>query len=637
MCELLPSIWRFLQSWWRCFFLHPCRFSPRPSARTHISAFGRACFVVAFVIGNGSGTVAAQDRAAAYSHELVSETEGQLSAVGEQQVQAKLAFLRGLKLQGHGDFSGAQAAFEAALALDPANVDIALRLARIAVLLSQPQHGLQVLRESLMRNPSDPDAYLHLANFCETVAASLEKGAASDDSGTSEGEAAMLRVQAEDVSRMAVEKFPQYPSVYWQLLRLYLAQNRKPHAQEMLEKAIARDDADPYYWLEIGQQAQQAWPLSDRDHYDEYLATTNRIYDRALAAAGEDTAVKDQVADYFSQTRQYDRAVAIYKSTIAQSPGMLLTREKLARVLGVLERHDEKLTALTELVRINPHDARIQKFIGSEYQGRADLPKAIGHFMAAVKAGENDAAFFHELLDLMLAEGMVDEALPVVRRAYFLYPDSFALAVQLARVHAKLKDWDAALRTFRSAEESVDADNGAGADQLDDQFYFEYGTVAQQAGQHARAEWLFRKSSDRVPKDAPERNARAYAALARVWLDQGKRVAEAAELIGIAIDLEPNSPAYLTSLGRCHYLRGDYDKAIEALRKAEAASEQASAVTLNQLAMALFRQGSAPQAITLLQRAVNLDDATDEMRARLNAYREGKDPDPPPVSDASEA
>ena len=232
---------------------------------------------------------------------------------------------------------------------------------------------------------------------------------------------------------------------------------------------------------------------------------------------------------------------------------------------------------------------------------------------------------------------MVNEALPVVRRAYFLYPDSFALAVQLARVHAKLKDWDAALRAFQSAENRVDSDNGAGADKLDDQFYFEYGTVAQQAGQHARAEWLFRKSSDRVPKDTPERNARAYDALARVWLDQGKRVAEAAELIGIAIDLEPNSPAYLTSLGRCHYLRGDYDKAIEALRKAEAASGHPSAVTLNQLAMALFRKGSPAQAITLLQRAVDLDDATDEMRARLKAYREGKDPDPPPVSDVSEA
>ncbi|MEZ5328001.1 MAG: tetratricopeptide repeat protein [Verrucomicrobiales bacterium] len=596
----------------------------------------RTCFrtlvcAAACAFAAGEGAVAQEEKAAVYSHAPVSEGTGELSAAGEQRVLARVAFLKGVKLQGRGDFSGAEEALESALALDPASITIALKLARTAMLLSEPQHALQVLRDSLMRNAENPQAYLNLAQFCENVADNLEKIAQADESGTTEGEAAMLRVQAEDVLLTAVEKFPEYPSVYWQLLRLYLAQNRKPHAQEMLRKAIARNDSDPYYWLEIGQQAQQAWPLADREHYDEHLAITNQVYERALAAAAGNAEVNDRVADYFSQTRQYDRAVELYQRAITQSPGMLLAREKLARVLGVLGQHDEKLAALTELVRINPYDARIQKFIGGEFQGRADRRKAIDHYLAATKAGENDAVFLHDLIDLMLAEKMVNEALPVVRRAYFLYPDSFAISVQLARVHAEMRDWNGALRAFRAAEKGVDAD------ELDDQFYFEYGTVAQQAGLHAQAEWLFRKSSERVSKNTPERNARVYDALARVWLDQGKRIAEAAELIGIAIDLEPDSSAYLVSLGRCHYLRGDYDKAIEVLSKAEKADEQPSAVTLNQLAMAEFRMGNPERAIALLERALTLGDATDAMRSRLKSYRAGKDPDPPPVSAESEA
>lgn len=575
------------------------------------------------------------DDASVFAHVPVAESAAQLSSEGKQRVLAQLAFFRGARYQGRGNFSAAQVEFESALAFDPTNVELAMRLARIAMTLNQPQRGLQVLRDSLTNNIDQPKAYLHLAEFCENVADQLDRQAATDDSGTSESEAAMIRVQAEDVSLMALEKFPQYPSVYWQLLRLYLAQNRKEHARAMMERAIARDDADPFYWLEMGSQAQQAWPLSDRERTDEHLKIINAIYDRAIDTAGENAEVIDQVADFFSQTRQYDRAVELYRRVIELNPGMLLAREKLARVLGVLERHEEKLSELTKLVQINPYDVRIQKFIGNEFQGRGDPSRAIHHFLEAIKAGENEAVFFHDLVQLMLAEGMVEEALPVVRRAHFLYPESFSLTVQLARVLAGAKDWDEALRAYRTAEKLVDEEKRP--ELLDDEFFFEFGSVAQEAGLPVRAAHLFRKSTASVPKQEPQRAAKAYAALASVWLDQGERVAEAVELLGLAIDLEPDTPAYFTSLGRCHYLKGEHALAVEALRKAaELTADDPSPVVLNHLAMALFRSGNRTQAVITLERAIELEGADSEMRARLDSYRKGEDFDPLPVTDGSE-
>ncbi|MGK0184644.1 MAG: tetratricopeptide (TPR) repeat protein [Verrucomicrobiales bacterium] len=621
MCELPLTNWRILPFRLRLFFL----------ASLPVSASAVLCTCICtsvLLVGDVAGQ---EEQASVYAHVPVSSEGGvvQLSDVGEKRIRAQLAFARGAQFYSKGDLTAAQQAFESALQLDPSNVELAMRLARIAAALSQPQHGLQILRASLTRNPENVKGYLHLAEFCESVADLLDRQAVTDESGTSESEAAMLRVQAEDVALRAVEKFPQYPSVYWRLLRQYLAQDRKAHAQAMMRLAIAREDTDPYYWLEMGQQAQQAWPLADQEQFDAHLDILNSVYARALVVAGDSAEVIDQIADYFSQTRQYDRAVELYGRVIDLNPGMLLTREKLARVLGVLERHDDKLAALEELVQINPHDVRIRKFIGSEYQGRNDRRRAIAHFLAAIRAGETDAVFYHKLIELMLSEGMQQEALPVIRRAHFLYPDSFPITVQLARVHGEVKDWDSALRAFRSAEKTAE-DQGQ-VDVLDDSFYFEYGNVAKEAGQSARAAHLFRKSTASVPGETPERAAKAYAALAQVWLDQGERIAEAAELIGLAIDLEPETPAYFTSLGRCHYLRGDYVEAVEALRKAEElADEKPGPVILNQLAMALFRMGDVRVAVAVLERAVALPAATSEMRMRLDSYRRGEDFDPLP-------
>ena len=557
--------------------------------------------------------------AAVYAHRA-DVRRGKLSPQSQARTEALLAFYKGARLEARGNLSGAQAAFEAALELDPASAGLASKLARIAAALGEPQYGLRVLRESLENNPTDPQAYLNLAKFCEAAAERLEQSAAEDETGTSEGEAAMLRVQGQDAAQMAVSKFPDRPEVYWQLLRAYLAQNRKEAARKMVQTAITRGVPSPGYWLQMGELAQQAWPLADSESYDAHLTAINAIYEKALVRANDNPAAIVSVADYYSQTRQYDRAVELYRQVINLDPTLLLAREKLARVLGVLQLGDEKLRALTELVTINPHNSRIQKFIGDEYKRRDDPQRAIEHYLAAVKAGEDDPVFLGQLIEQMLDEGMAETALPVIKRAHFLYPDAFSITLSLARAYTNLEHWSDALRSFRSAERQVQQES---AEFLDSAFYFEYGTVAQRAQQQPRAALLFRKSIAAAPREEPRRAAEAYAALGRMWLDQGERIAEAAELIRRAIKLEPERPEYLASLGRYHILKSDYPRAIEILRQAEKAANRPIADILDNLAQALYHSGEVEDAVRILERAASLPDATAEMADRLANYRGG--------------
>ena len=561
--------------------------------------------------------------AAVYSDHFLS-VQTPLSGNSEKKLKALTSYYRGAHLESRGSRERAFEAYSEALGHDASNVYLARNLARLARAMGKTQNGLQILRESLRRNQGDPQAYLDLARFCESVAAEADR--APDNEG--EGEAAMLRVQALDVAQMAGEKFPSWTPAYWQQLRIHLAEARKDLAQEMVTKAIAREGESVGYWLEMGRLAQQAWPLADRETYDKHVAIINDIYAKALASADEDAFTLDRVADYYSQTSQYDRAVELYQKVIEQRPDMLVTREKLARLYGVLEQPDKKLETLEALIQINPHEARLQKFIGSEYETQGEMNKAIDHYLDAIKAGESDAVFYEALIGHTIQAQRTAEALPIIKRARFLYPEADSIGVSLARAYADLRDWNGAMRTFRAIEKRGD---DATPGTLNNDFYFHYGIAAREAGKLPRAAVLLRKSITIVPREEPERAAPAYNALGALWLDQDDNIDEAGELIRLANELKPDHPAHLESLGWYHFKKRAPEKAMEIFVQAETLLKKKNAPSpaslLVRMAHVHLENGDKSKAIALLERAAAQEDSTDKVTGLLNDLKSPESPE----------
>ena len=548
--------------------------------------------------------------ASLFAHNFLDEAP--VSTGSQEKTEALLAFYKGVRLQRIGNYTGAQTAFEEALALDSSNVTLANRLAHLSAALNEPQHGLQVLRGSLSQNSENPVAYINLAQFCVQLSKQRQKEAEESEDGEGEGEAAMLGVQALDVSLMAVERFPEFPAVYALPLELYLAQNAQDQAQAMLIKAIAREDANPVYWLEIARFAQRAWKLDE----DENLKRVNGIYDKAIAssrALADDQNLAetlDQTADYLSQTHQYDRAVDLYRQAINKAPALLVTREKLGHILGVLDLHDEKLEVFEELVAIDPADARVQISIGDERLRRQDSEKAIGHYLAAIDAGESDPVFYEKVVRLMLDANQTASALPVLKRAHFLYPEATSIAFLLAKSYSEVGELDASLRAFKTLESDIEAareeaesattdnENGSAEDkddpkreiavlpELPQDFYFHYGNAAALAKRHVQAAHLFRKGiAAQSAEQEPGVIAKYQHAAGEALLAAGDRLAETSRLLSRAHQLAPENPNYLDALARCHHAKGETAKAIE-----------------------------------LLRRAVSLPEATEEMRQRLREF-----------------
>jgi tetratricopeptide (TPR) repeat protein len=181
---------------------------------------------------------------------------------------------------------------------------------------------------------------------------------------------------------------------------------------------------------------------------------------------------------------------------------------------------------------------------------------------------------------------------------------------------------------------------------LDWRFYFGYGATAEQAEQYELAADLFRKAIAETPEDSPEDAAVTYNYLGYMWLEQGVNTDEAGELIRYALDAFPDNSSYVDSIGWYYFRKGDYRRALAELLRAEqlmandydmafAAAlghgiateadrdpyEGVDPEVLDHVAQTYAALGEFDNAVAYAERASAQAGATEEMKARLEAYR----------------
>ena len=100
-------------------------------------------------------------------------------------------------------------------------------------------------------------------------------------------------------------------------------------------------------------------------------------------------------------------------------------------------------------------------------------------------------------------------------------------------------------------------------------------------------------------------NAQAYNALGYTLADHNKRLSEALDLINQALDLAPNDPFILDSMGWVRFRMGQLDRAAEYLRRAYVQSPQADIGA--HYAEVLWNKGNRDRATELLRAAYKTD------------------------------
>ena len=158
----------------------------------------------------------------------------------------------------------------------------------------------------------------------------------------------------------------------------------------------------------------------------------------------------------------------------------------------------------------------------------------------------------------------------------------------------------------------------------DGSFFYWYGVTAEQAGLYDKAADMLKKCLEVSTK--PELLAEASNYLGYMWIDRGENLEEAGTLVRRALDLRPDSGAYLDSLGWYYYHTGQFDKALTQLLQAAATFKEPDPNVFEifeHLGDTYGKLENTVQALDYWQRAAALENPNPAERERVLKKIEG--------------
>ena len=469
---------------------------------------------------------------------------------GERVAEALAHYTSALQFENSGKLREALDHYLAALAVDPANPDLAMHTAELAYSFKGRKEALAILQKAVQDSPDIPAPYLNLARFCATYA--------PDDPFEND--------RARQTLETALQKFPQKAEVYGFAAITYLTQGLRKDAIAILDKALRLEMADPTFWLTLGRTAQQVWPLAQSEMREEHVTRVNAFYAKALrhAPGVKHESVQLEVAQYYLLSNQLPEARDLCEKMVAQN-GNLPARKLLHRLYDAFGEKDKALAQLIEIVKADPKDVEQRRQLASAYESRDDFAKAVPHLETAIQIGGGEGEDYLYLGELLLRAQLFDKVIQLSQRSVKLFPDQAMFYVQSALAQRSLQRWDKAIEAFESAEKMAESGQG---ELINHRFYFQYGITLERGGRPDDAGRIFEKSITLTPKDEVESAANTMNYLGYMWLELDRHLDKAGELIRKANELEPDNAAYVDSLGWWHFKKGDYPNAVKELQRA---------------------------------------------------------------------
>ncbi len=475
----------------------------------------------------------------------------ELRAEGAALAEAMAHFTTALQFESAGKMREALQHYLEVLKVDPANPDLAAHTAELAYHYQSREQAVGVLEKAKASRPDEPAVYLNLIRFLSTYV--------PDDP--------FERDRTRQLMGEAVTRFSRRAEVISFAVRHHLSLSQRDDALKVIDQASKQEIKSPNYWLELGRAAQEIWPLAQIEMKDEHTKRVNFFFQKALSnaatgAKGEPTRL--EVAQYYVLSNQLDLARTLCEQ-ISTETGNLQARKILFRLYEANEKKDLALAVLEKIVQDAPEDVEQRRLLVQAYESREQWDRAVPHLEAAIQIGGGDPSEYQALGQLMLQSQLYEKLIQLCERTTKLYPDNPVFHLHAAFAQRSLQRWEKAIESFGRA--AAMAETGQ-AELVNHRFFFQYGITLERSGRHEDAAKMFEKAITLTPKDEIEDAANTMNYLGYMWLELGRHLDKAGELIRKANELQPDKAAYVDSLGWWHFKKGDYAHALTELQRA---------------------------------------------------------------------
>lgn len=577
------------------------------------------------------------------------QTRSTPTSVASMRPEAYYEFLRGSHLESRGQVDEAISAFERAATLDPQAADIPAELAALYARQGNLTGARESAEAALKIDPDNVDAHRVLggifASMVETDNAAAKNGAS-------------------DTARMAIDHLErgrradgtdQDTGLDITLARLYIRLGDNQKAVEVLHRVTEYepDAGEAYVLLARAESAlghpdkaiaavEQAadgnprlLPTLAQLYEDQKLwANAAKTYERLAEANPASLDVKTRWAAALLQEDDNDAAATKAKELLTEVTAGAPTEPRPLYLLSMAERKRRDFTAAEaaarRLISLDPssptgpfalaqvyEDQRlfnkaadvltpaVARIDDKDENSRRDLLSLLAHLgFAQLQAGMGNAAvktferargltgsaggFDTSLIQAYLIARQYDRAAELARAARLRQPNEPRFAELEARAVSQAGRKDRAVVIMRDAVTANPADVGAQltlAQLLDDagrttdadrvldeaakkfpsdvRVPFERGALLERRKDYAGAETAFREALTRDPLHAPSLNYLGY-----MLAERGDRLDEAVALVERALTIDPGNGSYLDSLGWAYVQQKRFDKAEPLLRQA---------------------------------------------------------------------
>lgn len=548
--------------------------------------------LILLMLVGGLGGIGARAAVADLLPEDPPEVGPELEPTASRQADAISWFANGLFAEEQEGPEKALESYRKALELDPANVDLAIRLSYDQLRRGEITGAISLLKDAAKAAPKNPEPFLALSSI---YLRHLHKPELADQ-------------YAEKALALAPERFLAYAT----LIEVYQARGQSAKAAKLLEQGAASKSEDPEYWISLAELAGQKLmhPGSGELTANEHDLVMGMLA-QATETGDKNAVVQARIGDLYVLSGKVDRAIPAYLRAIALDSTLEGAREKLAGSYLELEKTAEAIVVIKEIIVDHPLNVAAYDQL-TELQLRAEnIPQALASAEQAIILVPGDPLRYDHVIRMNLKEHRSAAALAHAREALRRFPKtpvfSFfeALALSEEKKHAE------AIRAF---ERTVVEAGNSHPDLLDGDFYFSYGAATEQAGQLEKAVELFRKS---IVLD-PGNSARAYNYIGYMWVEKNQNLDEAARLIGKAVELDPGNGAYIDSLGWLYFKQGKYEDALRELLRASEALPEPDAVVFEHIGDTYDKLGKEAEAVLYWQKAAQLDPDNTELTGKLD-------------------
>ena len=461
----------------------------------------------------------------------------------------------------------AMAAYKKALALDAGNEDAMTGLATVYADLGDNKAAADMLRQVADKDPN-PRSLTSLANVYEqlkdySLAAEMLRRALDQQPGNSELKMAL----AEDL----------------------LLSNQFDDALKLYQEAVAEDPKDIKAELRISQIYRQK----------QDFAKAREAADKAKEIDPNDLEVQYNDVNLLEAEGKIPDAIKTLKGILdatakkSYSASEKSSRSFLLSSLGELERTVEQygpaVDTFRQLADLDPDGAgRAEAEIVETYREAKDYPKAEAEADAAVKKLPKDRIVSATRATVLSDLGKTDAAVSEARRLADGKNDR-DVDLKLADIYEQAKNFSEMAKVLDAAETLSQSSQ----DKQD--IAFRRGAMFERMKNYPAAEAEFRKVLELNPD-----NDSALNYLGFMLADRNVRLEEARDMIAKAVAREPNSGAYLDSLGWVYFRLNKLPEAEDKLREALRYMSRDPTVH-DHLAEVYFREGKIRDAIAQWQ------------------------------------